>query len=127
MAVSTNNNTKAFTDAIRRMAAEECHEIDSQTKLLKSQRLTEMKKEIRSRYDTYIDYELRKIRTDVNRQLSLAREQSKKELADLRAQLSGKVFESVYDRLEEYVKTQSYTDMLVNSIKNIESELDGEV
>ena len=87
MAIS-NSSTKAFTDAIRRLASQEIKQIESQTKALKSQGLTEMKKDVRHKYDVCIDRELTKKRSDVNRQLAEFSEQSKKELADLRAQLT---------------------------------------
>lgn len=123
MAVSTNN-TKAFTDAIKRMASEECRQIDSQTKLLRSQRLTEMKKEIRRKYDVHIDYELSKIRMDINRRLSVCSEESKKELADLRGELTDTVFDNVLERLSEFVKTDEYTDLLCHSIRRISESVD---
>lgn len=122
MAVSTNDNTKAFTDAIRKMAAEECRQIDSQTKLLRSQRLTEMKKEIRRQYDIKIDYELSKIRMDVNRRLAECSEGSRKELAELRAQLTDKVFDSVLKRIDGFVASDAYIDLLCGSIKAIREQ-----
>ena len=124
MAISSNS-TKAFTDAIKRLASKEVKQIESQTKLLKSQGLAEMKKDVRRKYDVYIDRELTKKRSDVNRQLSECSEQSKKELADLRAELTDKVFENVLKGIEEYTKTDAYFDALVGSIKELKAKLGG--
>ncbi len=122
MAISTNS-TKAFTDAIKRLASKEVKQIESQTKLLKSQGLAEMKKDVRRKYDVYIDRELTKKRSDVNRQLSECSGQSKKELADLRAELTGKVFENVLSGIEEYTGTDAYFEALVCSIKELRAKL----
>ena len=124
MAISSNS-TKAFTDAIKRLASMEVKQIESQTKLLKSQGLAEMKKDVRRKYDVYIDRELTKKRSDVNRQLSECSEQSKKELADLRAELTDKVFENVLKGIEEYTKTDAYFDALAGSIKELKAKLGG--
>ena len=122
MAISTNKSTKAFTDAIRRIASEQCRQTDAQTKLLRSQGLADMKKEIRHQYDVYIERELSKIRNDVNRQSARCSEQSKRELSELRSQMSAKVFENVRGRIDEFIKTPEYTQLLLGSIKNIEAQ-----
>lgn len=124
MAVSTDN-TKAFTDAIKRLAAEECRQMDAETKQIRSQSLTLMKREIRHRYDMQIDSELSRIKADVNRQLALASEQSKTELSALRTSLSDKVFEGVLGKIDEFVKTDGYTALLIRSIGNIDREAEG--
>ena len=124
MAISTNS-TKAFTDAIKRLASQEVKQIDSQTKLLKSQGLTEMKKDVRRRYDIYIERELSKIKSDFNRQLSVCFEQSKKELADLRSELTDKVFGNVLKEIESFAKTEDYFNLLLNSIRALKEQLGG--
>lgn len=124
MAIS-NNSTKAFTDAIKRLASQEVKQIDSQTKLLKSQGLTEMKKDVRRRYDIYIERELSKIKSDFNRQLSVCFEQSKKELADLRSELTDKVFGNVLKEIESFAKTEDYFNLLLSSIRALKEQLGG--
>ena len=84
-----------------------------------------MKKDVRRRYDIYIERELSKIKSDFNRQLSVCFEQSKKELADLRSELTDKVFGNVLKEIESFAKTEDYFNLLLNSIRALKEQLGG--
>ncbi len=113
------NNAKAFTDAIRKMAKEKCDEINSETQFIKSQRIQTFTDDAKARCDSLIKYEIDRINADKNRSVSLTREKSKKELSDLRAELTKKVFDSAFKQIEEYTSSEKYEEYLVTAFKEI--------
>lgn len=121
MSTSTDN-VKAFTDAIKKMAADECEKINNETAQIGTQRIKAANEEAENRYSGYVSYEIKRILSDKNKEISLAEEQSKKNLADLRKELTDKVFEKVKEDLSEFTKTDGYLHLLVKFVKQIYDE-----
>ncbi len=121
MSTSTDN-VKAFTDAIKKMAADECEKINNETAQIRTQRIKAANEEAENRYSGYVSYEIKRILSDKNKEISLAEEQSKKNLADLRKELTDKVFEKVKEDLSEFTKTDGYLHLLVKFVKQIYDE-----
>ncbi|MBQ5994714.1 MAG: hypothetical protein IJL63_02515 [Clostridia bacterium] len=119
----SNNSTKAFTDAIKKMAAEECKKIDDETRLIKKQRFNFEKEQAKDKYKDYIDYELVRIETEKNKKLSLEAEKSKKELAELRSELCEKVLCRAGEEIKNFTESAQYADFLINSANEAISAL----
>lgn len=117
-----NNSAKAFTDAIKQMAAAECKKIDDETEEIRNQRLESLQKETKSRYKSYLEYEVSRIKADTNRQLSSLEENAKRQLTQLRNELCDKVFSKVESDVSEFVKTDEYKALLIRSVKEITQE-----
>ncbi len=116
---NSQNSIKAFTDAIKRMAQEECKAINNETRQIKSQRLEALMQQSQAKYADFVNYELSRIQADKNKQISILHENEKKELADLRSELTDRVFESVVSELQRFTKTDEYKALLVRSAKEI--------
>ena len=108
------NNTKAFTDAIKRMATEKCKQIDEETEALRKQRLKSLKDDAKARYKGYADFETVRINAKKNREICEAQEEAKKQLAGKRSELTEAVFASVRERLTEFSKTEEYKELLLS-------------
>ena len=124
--MDSSNSTKAFTDAIKKMAAEECKKIDEETRFIKKQRLASEKSNAKDKYKDYIDYELAKIETDKNKQLSFESDKAKKELAFLRGELCEKVFARVRGEIKAFTESAQYKDFLKKSLDEINGVLTDE-
>ncbi len=122
------NNTKAFTDAIKRMAAEKCKQIDEETEALRKQRLKSLKDDAKARYKGYADFETVRINAKKNREICEAQEEAKKQLAGKRSELTEAVFASVRERLTEFSKTEEYKELLLSLAREAIKEFeDGEL
>lgn len=109
------NNTKAFTDAIKRMSAEKCKKTDEETEALRKQRLKALKKDAQVRYSGYADLETARINAEKNRLICKAREEAKRQLSDKRSSLTEAVFTAVGERLKGFSQTQEYKSFLLSS------------
>ena len=123
---ASNNNTKAFTDAIKKMAAEECKKIDEETRLIKKQRLASVKSQAIDKYKDYIQYETARIQSEKNKLISSQTDASKKELAVLRREICDKVFLECKKRIEEFSESEAYKDFLKKSVGEVQSALEDE-
>lgn len=123
---ASNNNTKAFTDAIKKMAAEECKKIDEETRLIKKQRLASVKSQAIDKYKDYIQYETARIQSEKNKLISSQTDSSKKELAVLRREICDKVFLECKKRIEEFSESEAYKDFLKKSVSEVQSALEDE-
>lgn len=123
---ASNNNTKAFTDAIKKMAAEECKKIDEETRLIKKQRLASVKSQAIDKYKDYIQYETARIQSEKNKLISSQTDSSKKELAVLRREICDKVFLECKKRIEEFSESEAYKDFLKKSVGEVQSALEDE-
>ena len=116
---NSQNSIKAFTDAIKRMAQEECKAINNETRQIKSQRLEALLAQTQEKYNDLVNYELSRIQADKNRQISIMNENTAKELSHLRSELTDKVFAAVVEELLQYTKTEDYKQLLIRSVKEI--------
>ena len=116
---NSQNSIKAFTDAIQRMAQEECKAINNETRQIKSQRLEALLAQTQEKYNDFVNYELSRIQADKNRQISIMNENTAKELSHLRSELTDKVFAAVVEKLLQYTKTEDYKQLLIRSVKEI--------
>ena len=116
---NSQNSIKAFTDAIKRMAQEECKAINNETRQIKTQRLEALMQRTQEKYADFVNYELSRIQADKNRQNSILRENEKRELAELRQELTDKVFESVVSELLQFTETDEYKALLIRSAEEI--------
>lgn len=113
------NNAKAFTDAIRKMAKEKCKTINEETEFIKNQRTDAFEKDAEARCDSYIKYETSRIKSEKNKAVSTAEEEAKKELSALRNELTQKVFSSAVQQIESFTDSSEYVEYLVKSVKEI--------
>lgn len=121
------NSTKAFTDAIQHMAAQECKKIDDETEEIRRQRLRDISSHTKIKYNEYVEYELKRIDAQKNREISDIEEDSKRELTSLRIKLENMVFQNVVKEIEKFTSSDKYIDYLVNDVKEIlESMENGE-
>lgn len=116
---NSQNSIKAFTDAIKRMAEEECDAINNETRQIKSQRLDALIQQTRDKYNNYVDYELLRLQADTNRQISILHENEKKELAALRSKLTDKIFDAVLTELSDFTNTTEYKKLMIRSFAEI--------
>lgn len=116
---NSQNSIKAFTDAIKRMAKEECDAINNETRQIKSQRLDALIQQTRDKYNNYVDYELLRLQADTNRQISILHENEKKELAALRSKLTDKIFDAVLTELSDFTNTTEYKKLMIRSFTEI--------
>ena len=116
---NSQNSIKAFTDAIKRMAKEECDAINNETRQIKSQRLDALIQQTRDKYNNYGDYELLRLQADTNRQISILHENEKKELAALRSKLTDKIFDAVLTELSDFTNTTEYKKLMIRSFAEI--------
>lgn len=116
---NSQNSIKAFTDAIKRMAKEECDAINNETRQIKSQRLDALIQQTRDKYNNYVDYELLRLQADTNRQISILHENEKKELAALRSKLTDKIFDAVLTELSDFTNTTEYKKLMIRSFAEI--------
>ncbi len=116
---NSQNSIKAFTDAIKRMAKEECDAINNETRQIKSQRLDALIQQTRDKYNNYVDYELLRLQADTNRQISILHENEKKELAALRSKLTDKIFDAVLTELSDFTNTTGYKKLMIRSFAEI--------
>lgn len=113
------NNTEAFLQSIRTLAAAECERIDRETESVRTERLQAMQTDARKRYKSYMEYEAARIRAEANREISKKGEQSRKTLSDLRATLFSKVFERAKERISAYTQTEAYREKLLSGVREI--------
>lgn len=113
------NNTEAFLQSIRTLAAAECERIDRETESVRTERLQAMQTDARKRYKSYMEYEAARIRAEANREISKRGEQSRKTLSDLRATLFSKVFERAKERISAYTQTEAYREKLLSGVREI--------
>lgn len=109
------NNAKAFTDAIKKMAKEECDKIYSETNEMKKERLSSLNEEAESSYQGYVNYELTRIISEKNRKIASLEEESRKTLSALRKELTDKVFSKVEADIITFTKGEEYKDYLIES------------
>lgn len=122
------NNAKAFTDAIKKTAKEECDRINKETNEIRTQRLASFNEEAQNRYESYVSYETARILQQKNKKISALEEQSKRTLSALRAELCGKVFDKVKEDIKSFTETEDYKDLLIFYVREIyESNKDGEL
>ena len=125
MSTSTDN-IRAFTDAIKNMAAEECEKINKETKQIRTQRIKKANEDAKSRYTDYVSYEIKRILSEKNREISFAEEESRKNLAALRKELTDRVFEKVTADLMEFTNTEDYKNLLACFVKEIYEKISEE-
>lgn len=113
------NNAKAFTDAIKKMAAEECDRINNETNTIKAERLKSFNEEAESHYADYVNYEMKRIVSEKNREISTLEEESRRKLSALRKELTDKVFAKVEEDIKAFTKTEEYKDLLVSLVEQI--------
>jgi len=123
---SSAKSTKAFIDAIKKLAAAECKKIDEETYVIKRQGLKRLKKESKGTYREEINYEVNRISSERNISLSEMTENSKRELVGLRRELFDKVFENVGKEIEKYVGSDKYRNFLISGAEEISRTLTGE-
>ncbi|MEG0545823.1 MAG: V-type ATP synthase subunit E family protein [Oscillospiraceae bacterium] len=121
-----DNKIEAFLSAIKELALEECKTIDDETESIRAARLKTLNKEARLRSKAYLEYEVARLRAELNSNFSKYEENDKRELTTLRNMLMEKVFFAVSQRLCEFTKTDDYKALLINSAKEISEELKGE-
>lgn len=122
------NNTKAFLQSIRTLAAAECERIDRETESVRTERLQAMQTDARKRYKSYMEYEAARIRAEANREISQKGEASRKTLSDLRATLFSKVFDRAKEKISAYTQTDAYREKLLSGVREIASVFsDGDV
>lgn len=113
------NNAKAFTDAIKKTAREECEKIDEETNEIRAQRLKSFNDEAQSRYESYVSYEIKRILQQKNKKISALEEESRRILCSQRSELTDKVFDKVKADLIAFTKTEGYKDFLISSVREI--------
>lgn len=117
------DSVKAFTDAIKKMAADECEKINRETRQIRTRRIRAAREDAENRYSEYVNYEIKRILREKNKEISLAEEASRKNLAGLRKELTDKVFSKVTEDLAEFTKTQDYRRLLIDCAGEIYGEI----
>lgn len=78
----------------------------------KKRRISEAKAEISERYEKRFKRETVKIKSRINEELSQKRSEQKRELLFAREELKQSVFESVEEKLAEFIKKQEYIEYM---------------
>lgn len=113
------NTAKAFTDAIKKMASEECDRINEETEKIKADRLLSLNDEAESRYDEYVENELSRISASRNRKIAELDEGSKCRLSAIRQELFENVFSEVKQGIIAFTEAAEYRKFMISCVKEI--------
>lgn len=119
---TNNKKTDAFLSAIKSLAAEECKKIDDETDKIRVERLKTLQQEAEKRYKAYKDYEIARIKADLNREISAYEDSARKKTTDIRNELCGKVFSQASEAIMKFTSSKEYKDMLLSSAEKIAQE-----
>ena len=120
---STDKNVREFIDAINRDALEECKEIEKASEEFRKEEYEQAKARIKEEVDANKQYEITKILTETNRELSALVSEAKTEVVGKRNSITKEVFEKAEKKLVEFVKAEKYEGLIVSSAQKIKEAL----
>ncbi len=115
----TEKNVREFIDAINRDALEECKKIETESEQFVKTEYELAKRRIKAEVEESCRYELTKIKTQTNREISRLVHESEKEVVTKREKIAEHVFNEALEKLSLFAKSDKYGDFLSLSAKKI--------
>lgn len=119
----TEKNVREFIEAINRDALEECNKLKNEAENFRHDQYEKEKKRIKSECERDKQYEITKIKTQTNREISRLVNESKKEVVDKREKITRQIFDSAQSKLSAFTESSEYGDFLVKSAFKITEAL----
>lgn len=126
MGKTVHKNLSQFIEAVNRDADEECEKIKSQAEYEKNEKMALFSKELDLNIQNKIEYEIKKLRGESNKQMAELENRMKLELVQKRTQIEKDVFSKVEKKIKEFVKSDSYKDFILKSASEIGKLLKGD-
>ncbi len=114
-----NQKTDNFLNAIKRYADEQHLAMQNEVEQLKAEKLREAEENAKYESEKFIKDKLEVKRNEQTSKIAKQIQEGQKELFIKRAQMTESVFEKASKKLIEFTNTQKYSEMLINSAKEI--------
>lgn len=119
----TEKNVREFIDAINRDALEECNKIKAEAENYRRDEYEEAKKRIKRDSEQEKQYEITKIKTQTNREISKLVNEAKRQVVSRREKITAQVFNDALKKLSDFTESENYADFLVASALKIAEAL----
>lgn len=121
----TSENLTKFIEAINIDAENECKKIKSDAKDGNIRELESLKEELSIESSNKINFELRKIQSESNRDFAALENKMKSELIAKRDAIESSVFDEVEKKIKIFIETDDYKTLLIRSAEKIGKLLSG--
>ncbi|MGN0537748.1 MAG: V-type ATP synthase subunit E [Acutalibacteraceae bacterium] len=121
------SKTDKFLKAIEKYAEEQRTKIRSEAETFKEKELEKAEEDGIHEAYVLIQRKMAEIKTEISASLSKQEAASRKELFIRRNEIMNEVFAKAEKKLQEFVKTEKYKPLLLDSVKQMSSVLNGNV
>lgn len=113
----------AFLKTVTDFADSQCSDIAYKAQSFKDENIFSYQKEAEKKHKDYIEYEIGKNLTTVNKTISDYEAEKKSALISLRSSITDKVFTEVKERIAEFTKSENYVSFLLKSAEMLKKAI----
>lgn len=126
MHMDKKQKTDNFINAIKKYADKKHDEMRNEVELIKSEKLNEAEEKAKYECEKLIKDKLEAKKNEETSKIAKLIQDGQKELFLMRAKMTDSIFEKAAEKLIEFTKTQTYSELLINSAKEIADFFDCE-
>ena len=112
-----DESTGLIVGSIENQAARECERLKKSADDLYAQKVAALEEEIQQKYARKVSYELEKQRIEANQKATVLEADHKASLAELRRQVTEKVYAASAEKIKAFTLSDDYAAFLENSVK----------
>ncbi len=113
----------AFLKTVTDFADAECSDLEYKAQSFKDKNIDSYQKKAEQKNIEFIDYEVSRIKTSVNKTISDYESEKKSALIALRAKITENVFNQVKNKLAEFKNSADYENFLLKSAKSLTASI----
>lgn len=125
--INQNDKLERFAEVINKNAQKKCKKIEKEAAALHKKQIATLEKDIAERSRNVFSYEVTRLQTQTNREISALQRESQLKLNERREQITAEVFEKARRQLADFTKTPEYDAYLAKSIEQLLQAIDGKV
>ena len=122
-----NDKIERFAEDINKNAMSICKKIEKQTARFTKQQMAAFENEAKNELKSKTEYEVRRLNTQTNREISALAAKSKQSAVMHRNEITEKVFEKAEKKLVDFCGSEQYKSLLEKCIVSLASAIDGNV
>ncbi len=113
----------AFLKTVTDFADAQCSDLEYKAQSFKDENIISYQKKAEQKSKEYIDYEVSRIKTTVNKTISDYEAEKRSALISLRTQITEDVFSQVIEKITEFRSSADYEAFLLRSAQSLKSEI----
>lgn len=123
--INQSDKIERFAEVINENAQKQCKKIEKQTSKFKKRQRVLIESEISAEAERGLSYEIGRLRTEINREISKMQRESTLSVCKRRSEIEQEVFSAVRERLVSFAKTEEYKAYLSRCISELFGAADG--